>query len=114
MTDMYSYFEDSPPIDFRFTLTDLEPGVYRIHRYLLDRSHGSLHDLLLAGLTASNLDEERYLRRIHLLKPHMEDYLSGTCRPLENTTYIETENDLELEVHLSVHNVCLWVITMET
>ena len=114
MTDMYSYFEDSPPIDFHFTLTDLEPGVYRIHRYLLNRSHGSLHDLLLAGLTASNLDEERYLRRIHLLKPHMEDYLSGTCRPLENTTYIETENDLEMEVHLSVHNVCLWVITMET
>ncbi|MBR1899976.1 MAG: helix-turn-helix domain-containing protein [Lachnospiraceae bacterium] len=114
MTDMYSYFEDSPPIDFRFTLTDLEPGVYRIHRYLMNRSHGSLHDLLLSGLTASNLEEERYLRRIHLLRPTMEEYLSKTCRPLENTTYIETENNLELEVHLSVHNICLWVITLES
>ena len=113
MTDMYSYFEDSPPIDFHFTLRDLEPGVYRIHRYLLDRSHGSLHDMLLAGLTASNLSEERYLRRIHLLKPQTKEYKSQACRPLENTTFIETENDLELEVRLSVHSICLWVITME-
>ena len=113
ITDMYSYFEDSTPIDFHFSLTGVEPGVYRIHRYILDRSHGSLHDILLAGLTASNLEEERYLRRIHLLKPQMKEYLSQTCRPLETTTYIETENDLELEVHLSVHSICLWDITME-
>ena len=114
IADMYSYFEESPPIDFHFTLTDLSPGVYRIHRYLLDRSHGSLHDIFLAGLTSSNLEEERYLRRIHLLKPQMQEYLSQTCRPLESTTYIETEHDLELEVHLSVHSICLWDITMET
>jgi hypothetical protein len=39
--------------------------------------------------------------------------MSQACRPLENTTFIETENDLELEVRLSVHSICLWVITME-
>ncbi len=114
MTDMYSYFEDSPPIDFRFTLTDLQPGVYRIQRYLMDRSHGSLHDILLSGLTASNLEEERYLRRTHLLKPPMKEYLSMACRPLESVTYIETQNDLELEVRLSVHNICMWYIVLES
>ncbi len=114
ITDMYSYFEDNPPIDFRFTLTDLQPGVYRIQRYLMDRSHGSLQDILLAGLTASNLDEERYLRRTHLLTPPIKEYLASACRPLENVTYIETENDLELEVRLSVHNICMWYIMMES
>ena len=113
MTEMYSYFEDSPPIDFHFTLTGLTPGVYRIHRYLMDRSHGSLHDILLAGLTASNLEEERYLRRTHLLQPDTKEYLSRACRPIERTTFIETENDLELELRLSAHNICLWEITME-
>jgi hypothetical protein len=113
MTEMYYYFEDSPPIDFHFTLTGLTPGVYRIHRYLMDRSHGSLHDILLAGLTASNLEEERYLRRTHLLQPDTKEYLSRACRPIERTTFIETENDLELELRLSAHNICLWEITME-
>lgn len=113
MTDMYSYFDDNPPIDFSFTLTDLEPGVYRIHRFLMDRSNGSLHDILLSGLMASNLDEERYLRRIHSLKPSTREYLSLACRPQERVTYIETENEIELSIRLSVHNVCMWDLTLE-
>ena len=113
MTDMYSYFDDSPPIDFRITLTDLEPGVYRIHRFLMDRSNGSLHDILLSGMMASNLDEERYLRRIHSLKPSTREYLSLACRPEERVTYIEAENEIEVEIRLSVHNICMWDIKLE-
>ena len=113
MTDMYSYFDDSPPIDFRITLTDLEPGVYRIHRFLMDRSNGSLHDILLSGMMASNLDEERYLRRIHSLKPSTREYLSLACRPEERITYIEAENEIEVEIRLSVHNICMWDIKLE-
>ena len=79
----------------------------------MDRSNGSLHDILLSGMMASNLDEERYLRRIHSLKPSTREYLSLACRPEERVTYIEAENEIEVEIRLSVHNICMWDIKLE-
>ena len=64
-------------------------------------------------MMASNLDEERYLRRIHSLKPSTREYLSLACRPEERVTYIEAENEIEVEIRLSVHNIWMWDIKLE-
>ncbi len=111
--DVYSYFEAVSPIEMHFRLTGITPGIYRIRRYLLDRAHGSVFDIYLGSLNAGNLGEDDFMSRTLTVPPEENDYLKRTCVPEERTVFVRAETELELNIRLSVHSVCLWDIRLE-
>lgn len=112
--NVYTIFEEVPPVQINFQLTGLKPGVYRIRRYLLDRSHGSALDIQLGGLLASNnITEDIYLHKIDNPSPKHLQYLSQACIPEERTIYLDITTDLNVITTLSAHTVCLWDIVRE-
>ncbi len=111
--NVYACFEDRAPVDMDFTLTGIRPGVYRIHRYLLDRMHGSVFDIRLGSFRAGNLDEDDYLNKTRSLSLEDREYLQKACVPEERTIYVTAGTELTLDIRLAVHNVCLWDIRME-
>lgn len=112
--NVYTIFEEVPPVQINFQLIGLNPGVYRIRRYLLDRSHGSALDIQLGGLLAShNITEDIYLHKIDSPSPKQLQYLLQACIPEERTIYLDIKTDLNVITTLSAHTVCLWDIVRE-
>lgn len=112
--DVYSIFEELQPVQINFHLNGLRPGLYRIYRYLLDRSHGSVLDIQLGGLLASNnISEEIYLHKTELPSPSQLNYLSHTCIPEERIIYLDIKTELNVITTLPAHTICLWDIVRE-
>ncbi len=111
--DVYSCFEAVPPITMQFSLHGLKPGTYRIKRYLLDRTHGSLIDIHLGGFEASMIPEEQFMYKMQTPGRRDLNYLQSTCIPEERTIFVESNTELSIAVSLSAHNVCLFDIVKE-
>lgn len=113
LKDTYKLFEEIPPVNISFHLTEITPGIYRIRRYLLDRQHGSFLDIQQGGLLGSKISEKEYFQRIHSPSPDVLQYLMKTCIPEERTIYLDLENELSVSTMIHPHGVCLWDIVKE-
>lgn len=109
----YSPFKKSPAFQMTVRLSDLQPGVYRIKRNLLDRFHGSLIDIQLGELLNGTIDDEAFLYKTLTLSPQEKAYLTAACVPEERIIYQNIQEELVLTTPLYPHNVCLWEIVKE-
>lgn len=113
LLDTYSYFENVPPFQISFTINDINPGVYKIKRYILNREHGSHVDILIGGLFNSSISEEEYLYK--MLTPNKNDskYLESTCIPEERTIFERASTSLTVSTPLHPYSVCFYEIVRE-
>lgn len=109
-SNVYKIFEEVPAVNFRFLLHGITPGKYRISRFLLDRSHGSILDIWIGGFVRSNISETEYLMDIKLPSASQLNYLLKACIPEERNIYSYAEDYLEVETSILAHNVCVWDI----
>lgn len=110
---VYSPFKKSPAFQMTIRLTDLQPGVYRVKRNLLDRFHGSLIDIKLGELLNGTIDDETFLYKTLTLSPQEKTYLTAACVPEERIIYQNIRDELVLTTPLYPHNVCLWEVVKE-
>lgn len=109
-SNVYKLFEEVPAVSFRFLLHGITPGKYRISRFLLDRSHGSILDIWIGGFVRSNISETEYLMEIKLPSASQLNYLLKACIPEERNIYFHADDCLEVETSILAHNVCVWDI----
>ena len=109
-SNVYKLFEEVPGVSFRFLLHGITPGKYRISRFLLDRSHGSILDIWIGGFVRSNISETEYLMDIKLPSASQLNYLLKACIPEERNIYLHADDCLEVESSILAHNVCVWDI----
>lgn len=109
-SNIYDLFEKIPPLEMKFTLNFLTPGVYRISRFLLDRANGSVLDLWIGGFANSNIDEMEYLIDIKLPSSTQLDYFQKSCIPEIRTIFLTAEDTLTVDSLILPHNVCMWDI----
>lgn len=111
--DVYSYFEQIPPITMKFTLHGLPQGEYRVRRYLLDRMHGSVIDVHIGGIKASAISEDVFMYKMQTPGREDANYLKSSCIPEERTIFLDVDSNLSVTISLSAHNVCLFDIVRE-
>lgn len=97
----YNIFEDQDELNLNINLKGIKKGRYRIKKYALNRSHGSI------------FDEWLKMNAIYNIKKDEIDYLKQICVPEQTISYIENVEELKIESHLEPHEVNLYEITFE-
>ncbi|MDS0524192.1 helix-turn-helix domain-containing protein [Clostridium sp. SHJSY1] len=97
----YNIYENQKNLNISINLNGTKNGRYRVKEYVLNREHGSV------------FDEWLNMSAIYNIKKDEIDYLKQICVPKQTVFYIESEGMLNLESHLSPHEVNFFEITFE-
>ncbi|MDR1018198.1 MAG: helix-turn-helix domain-containing protein, partial [Lachnospiraceae bacterium] len=109
--DTYNIFQETNDIDITFEIAGVKPGIYKVSRYLLDRYHGSMLDILIGGFRASNIERLDYFMDIKLPSRSQISYYKNAIVPEERTIFESVNDTLKIQTEIKPHNICMWDIT---
>lgn len=109
----YSVFDTVPNVNMEFQITNLEPGQYKIKRFLLNREHGSYLDRLSHMWFQGNLSFERLTYNVHNLSADEQNYLDNTCIPHQEFFYRQSDGTLIINCQIAPHEIYFYEIRKE-
>ncbi len=109
----YTIFDSVPTQNMEFQLTNLEPGQYKIKRFLLNRDHGSYLDRMAHMWFQGNLSFERLNYNVHNLSSEEQHYFDSTCIPDQEFFYRESDGTLIINCQVAAHEVYYYEIRKE-
>lgn len=105
ITQTYDIFEKADMKSMNITLTDIQPGKYKMTRFSLNRNYGSILDKYLRIIEASQIPPDELMSIISNLREEEVTYYKKTSYPRQDISIIECKMQLELDLMLEPHEV---------
>lgn len=108
MEQSYELFEQEDPEHIHFTCTQFPAGRYKVVKYTLNRTYGSVLDKHLRTLETSNTTAKELLSTLLNLKDEENLYFRRTSLPRQDIFYMNCTDVLELDVTLMPHEMTFY------
>ena len=111
LENTYEIFEDSEPLEIHFICTNMLSGRYKVTQLSLNRNYGSALDKYLRILDKGNTTSSELLTTILNFTEDEAAYYRQTSMPRQDIYYINCENQLELDIKLTPHEIQFFELT---
>ncbi len=104
----YDIFRTEEPLTVHFSCTDFPAGRYKVVRYSLNRSYGSVLDKHLRTLESNPTTAQELLHTMLNLKEDESRYFKQTSIPRQDIYYITSTETLTIDLTLEPHELAFF------